>query len=173
MASIKQIGKQYLNTPLFDRIEKAKEEATRLSNNALILNVLPESIDPKDHYPHVVFIENVLDSEVNYTMLYNAKVGTIVPIKKSDLSNLKDCWVECAGQTVLKSTYPMLYNVIGNRFYNTDILDEEIPVYTDEFVLPKIARKKLNSVDNDEIVFVIKTSSRVKGNHYDTRDNIV
>lgn len=155
--------------PVFQSMTEEKENRPRLSNDSLGLNTYFNTISTeKDFYTGVVFIDDVLDSEVNYTMLYNAKVGTIVPIKIEDIDNLSNAWVKCDGSVYTKDQYPMLFDLIKGAFYNTDLLGNEIPVYTDEFVVPKIDNKKL---EDTEVVFMIKAKGRNKGNYYLKRDN--
>ena len=168
MGTIRYLKKDYLKQTVFESMDEVNANKPRLSNENLDLNTSPVQIDPQKQYTNLVFIDDVLDTEVNYTMLYNAKVGTIVPIKIEDLPNMKDTWIECDGSTYTKDQYPMLFDLLKDAFYNEDINGEEIPVYTDEFVVPKLNHKKL---EDTEVVFMIKAKGREKGNYYLKRDN--
>jgi hypothetical protein len=168
MGTLRYLRKDYLRGDIFKSMNDKRSNKIRLPNENLDLNSSPVQIDPQTQYPNVVFIDNVLDSEVNYTMLYNAKVGTIVPIKLDDVSNMKSDWIKCDGSTYNKEQYPMLFDLLKDAFYNVDLNGNETPVYTDEFVVPKIDNKKL---EDTEVVFMIKAKGREKGNYYLKRDN--
>lgn len=173
MGTIRYIKEDYLDGSIFDSLDEKKRNKVKLSNNYLVTTEeIPSGGDPIRTYTNLVFIDDVLDSEINYTLLYNAKIGTIVPVKESDLDNISKDWIECDGSTLTQEQYPMLYDLIKDCFYNEDINGEEIPVYTNEFVLPKLDRRKLNSVSDDNIVWLIKANGRIKGNYYLKRDNL-
>lgn len=171
MGTIRYVKEDYLKGSIFDSLNKKVK--IKLSNKNLTTSELITEPDPEHSYPHVIFLDQVLDSEVNYTLLYNAKVGTIIPIKESDKSNLSNDWIECDGSTLTKDQYPMLYDLIKDYFYNEDLLGNEIPIYENEFVLPKLDKRKINSVDDEYVVWMIKAKGRIKGNYYLKRDNIV
>ena len=88
MGTIRYVKEDYLKGSIFDSLNKKVK--IRLSNKNLTTSELITEPDPEHSYPHVIFLDQVLDSEVNYTLLYNAKVGTIIPIKESDKSNNSD-----------------------------------------------------------------------------------
>lgn len=167
MGTIRYLRKDYLRGSIFESMNQKRSNKVRLPNN-LDLNREPYILEQDQIYTNLVFIDDVLDSEVNYTMLYNAKVGTIVPIKLDDVSNMKDSWIKCDGSTYNKEQYPMLFDLLKDAFYNVDLNGNEIPVYTDEFVVPKLDNKRL---EDTEVVFMIKAKGREKGNYYLKRDN--
>lgn len=159
---------KYSYYSVFESLNRRRANKTKLSNENLDIDYSYNEPPPKQKYTNIVLIDDVLDTEVNYTMLYNAKVGTIVPIRIEDLPNMKDNWIKCDGATYTKDQYPALFELLKDSFYNEFITGDEVPLYTDEFAVPKLDNKKL---EDTEVVFMIKAFGREKGNYHLKRDN--
>jgi len=73
---------------------------------------------------------------VNYNFLKSLKgtaIGTVVPWT-GDLSKIPTGWLECNNQSLLVDSYPMLYEIIGNKYGG---------ILNVDFRLPNIAGKAL------------------------------
>ena len=150
--------------------DEKKKNTVKLDNERLVVTsdgfFIHEEDEPEHDYPHVVFIDDVFDEETGYTMAYNAKVGTVIPILESAYERYKNEWLICDGKTYFKKDYPMLFNVIKNVFYNENAIGDEIPVYICEFTLPLLKPRKLNSLSDEKVIWIIKAKRREQGNHY-------
>ena len=66
---------------------------------------------------------------VNYNFLKSLKgtaIGTIVPWT-GDISQIPSGWLQCNFQTLAVDEFPMLYEVIGNRYGGTLNVDFKLP----------------------------------------------
>lgn len=169
--------KDYITPPIFDSIEEQKKNKHKLNNQNLYASsdgIYQDVEEPQTRYKDVVFIDDVIDDDTGYTMAYNSKVGTIMPILESSYNRFKDEWLICNGKDhYFKWEYPRLYNKIKDIFYNENAVGDEIPVYTDEFVLPLLKTKKLNSNSDEKVIWIIKSGRKEQGNHYDIMDDRV
>lgn len=166
----------YILPPVLDCLEEQQKNRVKLNNERLVPSsegYFEDPETPEVTYPDVVFIDDIQDEDYSYTMAYNAKVGTVMPILESNYSRFKDEWLICNGQDYyFKWEYPMLYNKIKNIFYNENAIGDEIPLYTKEFCLPKIKSQKLNSESDEKVIWIIKSGRKEQGNYYDKDDDL-
>ena len=134
--------------------------------------ILPPIVDGlEEQKKNRVKLCNVFDEETGYTMAYNAKVGTVMPILESGYTRYKNEWIPCDGSTYFKEDYPMLFNKIKNIFYEENAIGDEIPLYINEFQLPLLKPRTLNSNSDEKVIWIIKATRREQGNHYDIMDD--
>ena len=174
MGTLRYIA-DYILPPISDCLDEKKRNRVKLSNQRLVVSedgfFIREPDEPEYGYPDVIFIDDVLDDDVNYTLAYNAKVGTVMPILESNYDRFKDEWLICDGKEYFKEDYPMLFNKIKDIFYNENAIGDEIPLYIDEFVLPNLLPRKLNSLSDEKVIWIIKAKRKAQGNYYDIRDD--
>ena len=175
MATLRYIT-DYILPPVSDCLDEQKKKRVKLDNERLVVTsdgwFVHEVDDTDEEYPDVVFIDDVLDEETGFTMAYNAKVGTVMPIIESAYDRFKDEWLVCNGKNYFKEDYPMLFNKIKDIFYNENAIGDEIPLYITEFALPLLKPRKLNSLSDEKVIWIIKAKRREQGNHYDIRDDL-
>jgi hypothetical protein len=175
MATLRHLNQDYIAGSLFNSLEEQRENKKKLCNQVLY----PSSDgyyqiedEFQDKYTEVIFIDDIIDEDTGYTMAYNAKVGTIIPILESSYDRFKDEWLICNGKDhYFKEDYPMLFNKIKDVFYDENAVGDEIPLYINEFVLPNLKPKKLNSNSNEKVIWIIKAGRKAQGNHYIKEDD--
>ena len=162
----------YILPPVLDDLDETKSKRVKLDNQRLVISEDGFYQDPEHGYPYLVFIDDIIDDDYGYTMAYNAKVGTVIPILASNYDRFKEEWLVCDGHNYFKEDYPMLFNKIKDVFYEENAIGDEIPLYINEFVLPNLLPRKLDSESDDKIIFIIKASRKPQGNHYDKDDDL-
>lgn len=167
----------YILPPISDCLDEQKKKRVRLDNQRLVVSsdsiFIHEEDEPEYDYPDVIFIDDIQDEDTSYTMAYNAKVGSIIPILESNYPRFQNEWIPCDGKTFFKEDYPMLFNKIKDIFYDENAIGDEIPLYIDEFQVPLLKPRKLNSLSNEKVIWIIKSGRREQGNHYDIRDDLI
>ena len=175
MGTLRHIS-DYILPPIVDGLDEQKKNRVKLCNQRLVVEsdgfFTHEPDETERSYPDVIFIDDVFDEETGYTMAYNAKVGTVMPILESGYTRYKNEWIPCDGSTYFKEDYPMLFNKIKNIFYEENAIGDEIPLYINEFQLPLLKPRKLNSNSDEKVIWIIKATRREQGNHYDIMDDL-
>lgn len=124
-----------------------------------------------------VYADTVMSKNLNFYLLYEARVGTIVSIHKKDLP-IKN-WLLCDGSTMPKTNYEMLYNIIRGMFgiyddnsfvlpgfkYNDEIADSDI-VYIIKYYKHIPGRGGLQTSNTDEQYYYVAADSNDDNPHY-------
>ena len=175
MPTLRYLQQDYIEGSILDSLEEQKKNRKKLCNQELYSSsdgYYQIEDEYKDRYTDMIFIDDIMDDDIGHLTAYNAKVGTIMPILESSYNRFKDEWLICNGQDhYFKEDYPMLFNKIKDVFYNENAVGDEIPLYTNEFALPNLKPKKLNSNSNEKVIWVIKSGRRAQGNYYIKEDD--